>query len=162
MCVCVCVFVTCQTNLPGMAGTKQMNPSGWFDALQSQCLPSRAGGCLPALFISPICRCCFFPFFLLICFSIPFLHLESEPLDSWDAEEDSILTPEDEEMELDDVEADGETAPKVSKKKPPKVEESRSKKEHVNVVFIGHVGKCNGWRRGRKPISLFFTRSAFI
>ncbi|XP_035909104.1 eukaryotic peptide chain release factor GTP-binding subunit ERF3A [Anopheles stephensi] len=64
---------------------------------------------------------------------------ESEPLDSWDAEEDSILTPEDEEMELDDGEVDGDAAPKVSKKKPPKVEESRSKKEHVNVVFIGHV-----------------------
>ncbi|ETN62875.1 Ef1alpha-like factor [Anopheles darlingi] len=64
---------------------------------------------------------------------------ESEPLDSWDAEEDSILTPEDEEMDLDDAEVDGDAAPKVSKKKPPKVEESRSKKEHVNVVFIGHV-----------------------
>ncbi|XP_052869982.1 eukaryotic peptide chain release factor GTP-binding subunit ERF3A [Anopheles cruzii] len=64
---------------------------------------------------------------------------ESEPLDSWDAEEDSILTPEDEEMELEDGEMDGDAAPKVSKKKPPKVEESRSKKEHVNVVFIGHV-----------------------
>ncbi|XP_055545874.1 eukaryotic peptide chain release factor GTP-binding subunit ERF3A [Wyeomyia smithii] len=64
---------------------------------------------------------------------------ESEPLDSWDAEEDSILTPEDEEMELDDVEVDGESVVKVSKKKPPTVEESKSKKEHVNVVFIGHV-----------------------
>uniref|UniRef100_A0A182SSV0 Tr-type G domain-containing protein n=1 Tax=Anopheles maculatus TaxID=74869 RepID=A0A182SSV0_9DIPT len=42
-------------------------------------------------------------------------------------------------MELDDGEVDGDAAPKVSKKKPPKVEESRSKKEHVNVVFIGHV-----------------------
>ncbi|XP_055595652.1 eukaryotic peptide chain release factor GTP-binding subunit ERF3A isoform X2 [Uranotaenia lowii] len=64
---------------------------------------------------------------------------ESEPLDSWDAEDDSILTPEDEEMELDDGEGDGESVPKVSKKKPPKVEENKSKKEHVNVVFIGHV-----------------------
>lgn len=65
---------------------------------------------------------------------------ESEPLDSWDAEEDSILTPEDEEMELDDVEGlDGDALAKVSKKKPIKVEESKSKKEHVNVVFIGHV-----------------------
>lgn len=43
-------------------------------------------------------------------------------------------------MELDDVEVDGESVVKVSKKKPPKVEESKSKKEHVNVVFIGHVG----------------------
>ncbi|XP_062705821.1 eukaryotic peptide chain release factor GTP-binding subunit ERF3A isoform X3 [Aedes albopictus] len=64
---------------------------------------------------------------------------KSEPLDSWDAEEDSILTPEDEEMELDDGEVDGDSVAKVSKKKPPKVEESKSKKEHVNVVFIGHV-----------------------
>lgn len=65
---------------------------------------------------------------------------ESEPLDSWDAEEDSILTPEDEEMELDDVEGlDGDSLAKVSKKKLVKVEESKSKKEHVNVVFIGHV-----------------------
>uniref|UniRef100_A0A182ILR6 Tr-type G domain-containing protein n=1 Tax=Anopheles atroparvus TaxID=41427 RepID=A0A182ILR6_ANOAO len=64
---------------------------------------------------------------------------ESEPLDSWDAEEDSILTPEDEEMELDDGEVDGDAATKASKKKLPTVEESRSKKEHVNVVFIGHV-----------------------
>lgn len=30
----------------------------------------------------------------------------------------------------------------VPKKKSPKPEESKSKKEHVNVVFIGHVGKC--------------------
>lgn len=64
---------------------------------------------------------------------------ESEPLDSWDAEEDSILTPEDEEMELDDGEVDGENVAKVAKKKIVKVEESKSKKEHVNVVFIGHV-----------------------
>lgn len=64
---------------------------------------------------------------------------ESEPLDSWDAEEDSILTPEDEEMELDDGEMDGESVAKVAKKKVVKVEESKSKKEHVNVVFIGHV-----------------------
>lgn len=64
---------------------------------------------------------------------------ESEPLDSWDAEEDSILTPEDEEMELDDGEVDGENVAKVAKKKVVKVEESKSKKEHVNVVFIGHV-----------------------
>lgn len=64
---------------------------------------------------------------------------ESEPLDSWDAEEDSILTPEDEEMDLDDGDVDGDSVAKVSKKKVPKVEESKSKKEHVNVVFIGHV-----------------------
>lgn len=37
---------------------------------------------------------------------------------------------------------DGELAKKVPKKKPPRVEDTRSKKEHVNVVFIGHVGEC--------------------
>lgn len=31
---------------------------------------------------------------------------------------------------------------KIPKKKPPRVEDTRSKKEHVNVVFIGHVGEC--------------------
>jgi hypothetical protein len=35
----------------------------------------------------------------------------------------------------------GDVLPKATKKKPPKIEESKSKKEHVNVVFIGHVGK---------------------
>lgn len=38
--------------------------------------------------------------------------------------------------------AEGDALPKPStKRKPPKVEESCSKKEHVNVVFIGHVGE---------------------
>lgn len=61
-------------------------------------------------------------------------------MDSWDVEDEPIITPEDE--GVDDIEdGEGETTPKVSKKKPPKVEESRSKKEHVNVVFIGHVGR---------------------
>ena len=33
---------------------------------------------------------------------------------------------------------------KVPKKKPVKVaEDTKSKKEHINVVFIGHVGKQN-------------------
>lgn len=36
---------------------------------------------------------------------------------------------------------DGEAAKKIPKKKPPRVEDTRSKKEHVNVVFIGHVGQ---------------------
>lgn len=34
---------------------------------------------------------------------------------------------------------------KIPKKKPPRVEDTRSKKEHVNVVFIGHVGECKDW-----------------
>lgn len=43
--------------------------------------------------------------------------------------------------DLEDAE-DGESgAIKIAKKKLPKVEESKSKKEHVNVVFIGHVGE---------------------
>lgn len=55
-------------------------------------------------------------------------------------EDDPIITPDEE--EIDDVEfVEGEATPKVSKKKIIKVEENRSKREHVNVVFIGHVGK---------------------
>ncbi|KAH8246391.1 hypothetical protein KR038_009591 [Drosophila bunnanda] len=63
---------------------------------------------------------------------------ETDPADSWDVEEDAVITPEDEEAE--DAEfAEGEATTKVSKKKVVKVEENRSKREHVNVVFIGHV-----------------------
>ncbi|XP_060666850.1 eukaryotic peptide chain release factor GTP-binding subunit ERF3A isoform X1 [Drosophila nasuta] len=63
---------------------------------------------------------------------------ETDPADSWDVEEDAIITPEDEEAE-DTEFTEGEATPKVSKKKVVKVEENRSKREHVNVVFIGHV-----------------------
>lgn len=47
------------------------------------------------------------------------------------------------EVDAEDGEAtEGDALPKAStKKKPPKVEENHSKKEHVNVVFIGHVGE---------------------
>ncbi|XP_013112684.1 eukaryotic peptide chain release factor GTP-binding subunit ERF3A [Stomoxys calcitrans] len=63
---------------------------------------------------------------------------ENDPADSWDVEDEPVITPD--EDEIDDVEdVEGDATPKVSKKKIPKVEESRSKKEHVNVVFIGHV-----------------------
>lgn len=53
----------------------------------------------------------------------------------------SLHTPQD--MDIDDGEvSDGDPLPKAStKKKPPKPEENKSKKEHVNVVFIGHVGE---------------------
>lgn len=62
---------------------------------------------------------------------------ESDPLDSWDVEEEPVSTPDDDELgELEEVE---EGAIKIAKKKMPKVEENKSKKEHVNVVFIGHV-----------------------
>ncbi|XP_068631543.1 eukaryotic peptide chain release factor GTP-binding subunit ERF3A isoform X5 [Battus philenor] len=71
----------------------------------------------------------------------------SPTIDSWDAEaDDALLTPEDnndpeEEETEQQVQAteDGEAAKKIPKKKPVRVEDTRSKKEHVNVVFIGHV-----------------------
>ncbi|XP_026844104.1 eukaryotic peptide chain release factor GTP-binding subunit ERF3A isoform X2 [Drosophila persimilis] len=62
---------------------------------------------------------------------------KTDPADSWDVDDDTVITPEDEEAEDEFVE--GEATPKVSKKKIVKVEENRSKREHVNVVFIGHV-----------------------
>ncbi|XP_017012106.2 eukaryotic peptide chain release factor GTP-binding subunit ERF3A isoform X2 [Drosophila takahashii] len=62
---------------------------------------------------------------------------KTDPADSWDVD-DAVITPEDEEVE--DAEfTEGDATPKVSKKKVVKVEENRSKREHVNVVFIGHV-----------------------
>ncbi|KAI5651866.1 elongation factor tu GTP binding domain-containing protein [Phthorimaea operculella] len=68
----------------------------------------------------------------------------SPTADSWDAEaDDALLTPEDTEQDDEEVEpqeGEGEElAKKIPKKKPVRVEETRSKKEHVNVVFIGHV-----------------------
>lgn len=63
------------------------------------------------------------------------------PADSWEAVADDsdnappLLTPEDE-----DEDAEGEEEIIVKpKKKPTRAEETRSKKEHVNVVIIGHV-----------------------
>lgn len=58
---------------------------------------------------------------------------ESEALDSW--EDEVATTPEDEEAD----ELGEEKKPKPLKKKSPSIEENKSKKEHVNVVFIGHV-----------------------
>lgn len=41
-----------------------------------------------------------------------------------------------------EIEEDEEAIVKVPKKKPAKVaEDTKSKKEHVNVIFIGHVGE---------------------
>ncbi|CAH4032577.1 eukaryotic peptide chain release factor GTP-binding subunit ERF3A isoform X1 [Pieris brassicae] len=66
----------------------------------------------------------------------------SPTADSWENEADNALLTEDN-NEADEEETepqeDGELAKKVPKKKPPRVEDTRSKKEHVNVVFIGHV-----------------------
>ena len=55
-------------------------------------------------------------------------------------------------MEIEDGESvEGDVLPKAStKKKPAKVEENRSKKEHVNVVFIGHVGELEDGDCGRE------------
>lgn len=54
-----------------------------------------------------------------------------------EADQDPLLTPEgDDETEEP---PDGDELPKPPKKKPAKAEETKSKKEHVNVVFIGHV-----------------------
>ncbi|CAG4979866.1 unnamed protein product [Colias eurytheme] len=65
----------------------------------------------------------------------------SPTADSWENEDNALLTEEIIEAEDEEIEAqeDGELAKKVPKKKPPRVEDTRSKKEHVNVVFIGHV-----------------------
>ncbi|XP_026317566.1 eukaryotic peptide chain release factor GTP-binding subunit ERF3A [Hyposmocoma kahamanoa] len=69
----------------------------------------------------------------------------SPTADSWEAEadaDDALLTPDNEneaEEEEIDQQEDGEVVKKIPKKKPPRVEDTRSKKEHVNVVFIGHV-----------------------
>lgn len=66
-------------------------------------------------------------------------------VDSWEAADDSdpipasLLTP-DEDEELDELEEEIVIKPK--KKPKSSAEEQRSKKEHVNVVIIGHVGKC--------------------
>lgn len=68
------------------------------------------------------------------------MYTDKEPVDSWDADDDTLITPEDEEMDVDDEDGE-EIALKITKKKPPKVEDTKSKKEHINVVFIGHVGK---------------------
>ncbi|XP_011497307.1 PREDICTED: eukaryotic peptide chain release factor GTP-binding subunit ERF3A isoform X1 [Ceratosolen solmsi marchali] len=67
---------------------------------------------------------------------------EHQPADSWEeaaVDGDPLLTPENEEVEVE-IEEDEEMVVKVPKKKIVKVtEDTKSKKEHVNVVFIGHV-----------------------
>lgn len=44
-------------------------------------------------------------------------------------------------QEAEDLDGENGNVVLAAKKKLPKVEENKSKKEHVNVVFIGHVGK---------------------
>ena len=59
--------------------------------------------------------------------------------DSWeDAADSEAITPDGDLLEED---ADGEEIVVRTKKKPVAKEETKSKKEHVNVVFIGHVGE---------------------
>ncbi|XP_063224226.1 eukaryotic peptide chain release factor GTP-binding subunit ERF3A isoform X2 [Bacillus rossius redtenbacheri] len=65
------------------------------------------------------------------------------PADSWEeaVDADPLLTPDDEREEAGDDEDDLEAEEVVRPKKrvTSKAEETKSKKEHVNVVFIGHV-----------------------
>ncbi|CAD7086076.1 unnamed protein product [Hermetia illucens] len=69
--------------------------------------------------------------------------VKNDPVDSWDVDDEEPVasTPEDE--DVGDIEMygdnDEEITQKISKKKASKYEENHSKKEHVNVVFIGHV-----------------------
>lgn len=44
-------------------------------------------------------------------------------------------------QERDDFDENADKKAKAVKKKSPTIEDNRSKKEHINVVFIGHVGK---------------------
>lgn len=94
------------------------------------------------------------------------LFVESEALDSW--EDEVASTPEDEvcciscnfilyfglaslhyltlmflmrAQERDDFDENADKKAKLVKKKSPSIEDNRSKKEHINVVFIGHVGE---------------------
>lgn len=68
---------------------------------------------------------------------IYFLWFLDEPADSWDTEKE----PNDEE-EIELEEGESEVVQKTSKKKRPEVDDDDTvKKEHVNVVFIGHVGE---------------------
>lgn len=43
--------------------------------------------------------------------------------------------------EQEELDGENGNALAAAKKKSPVAEESKSKKEHVNVVFIGHVGE---------------------
>lgn len=81
----------------------------------------------------------------------------SPAADSWEAEADeSPLTPDrDGDDEGCEEEDEAEEMPKIIKKKPPRVEDTRSKKEHINVVFIGHVGQYL-YRLLKHFIRLFF------
>jgi len=61
-------------------------------------------------------------------------HPDTAP-DSWEDAAEDASTPEGD----DDPECDAEEIVTRTKKKPLRAEETKSKKEHINVVFIGHV-----------------------
>ncbi|XP_069697469.1 eukaryotic peptide chain release factor GTP-binding subunit ERF3A isoform X1 [Periplaneta americana] len=65
------------------------------------------------------------------------------PADSWeeaaDGDNDPLLTPENEPEGDEDDDEETEEVIKPKKRPVSKTEETKSKKEHVNVVFIGHV-----------------------
>jgi peptide chain release factor subunit 3 len=64
------------------------------------------------------------------------LLVQSAAADSWEEAADGDELGED---ELE--EEDGEETVVKPKKRVAKTEETKSKKEHINVVFIGHVGE---------------------
>uniref|UniRef100_T1J2U2 Tr-type G domain-containing protein n=1 Tax=Strigamia maritima TaxID=126957 RepID=T1J2U2_STRMM len=68
----------------------------------------------------------------------PSMDVDSPPGKDWEAnaDEENHVDGEDEEMETESSEVETLTRPK---KKQTKVEDDRPKKEHINVVFIGHV-----------------------
>ncbi|XP_021931992.1 eukaryotic peptide chain release factor GTP-binding subunit ERF3A isoform X3 [Zootermopsis nevadensis] len=65
------------------------------------------------------------------------------PADSWeeaaDGDNDPLLTPENEPEGEEDDDEEAEEVIKPKKRPVNKTQETKSKKEHVNVVFIGHV-----------------------
>lgn len=60
--------------------------------------------------------------------------------DNWEEAAEEGDSPDGEPMDEDGDGDSEEVTPRI-KKKPTRPEETKSKKEHVNVVFIGHVGK---------------------
>ena len=66
------------------------------------------------------------------------------PIDSWeDAADTTSPSPTQETTTPDDEEEDTSESDNIKKKKKVIVEEEELKKEPINVIFIGHVGKSN-------------------
>lgn len=66
--------------------------------------------------------------------------IEQDWEQSAEANENHAEGEDEEEMETEGLEVE---PTRRIKKKPFKVEDDKPKKEHVNVVFIGHVGKLH-------------------